>query len=407
MRTVILAGGLGTRLAEETGAGRNRWLRSASGPFWHILKHYAAYGVREFVIALGYRGEVIKRFFADYSSLVGSLSVELKSGQVTRHEGARDDWTVHLVETGLATNTGGRVKRLAPWLGGEPFMLTYGDGLSNVDIPKLIETHRRLGRLATVTAVRPPARFGALTFDGDLVSEFHEKPQAGEGWISGGFFVFEPGVLEYISDDDSSLEADCLSRLAAEGQLAVYRHQGFWQGMDTLRDKRQLEKLWQDGSPPWRIIELLLAGSSERWSPVGHGIRGRLGGAPAAAQGADVICLVRDWVPESELIASDLLSGVSIVRGDVRDQALIERVLGEVRGLDRPASRRADDRRRRECQSGVDIRDQHRRHLGVARSLPAQSEGEADRRRLVGQGLWRSENAALRRGNAARRQEPL
>ena len=254
MRTVILAGGLGTRLAEETETRPKPMVEIGGRPIlWHILKHYAAYDFREFVIALGYRGEVIKRFFAEYSDLMGSLSVDLASGRVTRLEGAPEDWTLHLIDTGAATNTGGRLKRLAPWLRDQTFMLTYGDGLSDVDLSELIRAHRRFGKLATVTAVRPPARFGGLEFDGDIVSAFTEKPQAGEGWINGGFFVFEPGVLDYFHDDDSSLEADFLHRLAVEGQLAAYRHAGFWQCMDTLRDKRLLEAMWDGGRAPWKV----------------------------------------------------------------------------------------------------------------------------------------------------------
>jgi glucose-1-phosphate cytidylyltransferase len=253
MQTVILAGGLGTRLAEETEIRPKAMVEIGSQPIlWHILTHYALQHFREFIIALGYKGEMIKRYFAEYADLVGSISVQLAAGRVTRLEGASEDWLVHLIDTGIATNTGGRVKRLSKWLSGETFMLTYGDGLSNVNLTELIRAHRRFGKLATVTAVRPPARFGGLVFDGDLVAEFTEKPQSGEGWINGGFFVFEPGMLDYIQNDDSSLEADCLRRLAAEGQLAAYRHEGFWQCMDTLRDKRLLESLWQGGRAPWK-----------------------------------------------------------------------------------------------------------------------------------------------------------
>jgi glucose-1-phosphate cytidylyltransferase len=220
---------------------------------WHILKHYAAHGHKEFVLALGYKSEVVKRFFVEYSGLMVSMSVEVARGTVTRHDEADDEWTVHLIDTGLATNTGGRVRRLEGWLRGGTFFLTYGDGLSDVDLHALLRFHRRTGKLATVTAVRPPARFGGLAFDGDLVAEFTEKPQAGEGWINGGFFAFEPGVLDYLDDDDTSLESDALRRLATDGQLAAYRHEGFWQCMDTLRDRRLLEAMWQEGRAPWKV----------------------------------------------------------------------------------------------------------------------------------------------------------
>jgi glucose-1-phosphate cytidylyltransferase len=253
MRTVILAGGFGTRLAEETETLPKPMIEIGGRPIlWHILQHYGVHGFREFVIALGYKGEVIKRFFADYAGLLGSLSVELASGRVTRLEGVSEDWTVHLIDTGLNTNTGGRVRQLEKFLRDGTFMVTYGDGLSDVNIKQLIEAHRRLGKLVTVTAVRPPARFGALEFDGELVGNFSEKPQAGEGWINGGFLVCEPGVLDYLRDDSTSFEYDTLHRLAADRELAAYRHNGFWQCMDTLRDKRLLEALWQEGRAPWK-----------------------------------------------------------------------------------------------------------------------------------------------------------
>lgn len=252
MRTVILAGGLGTRFAEETETRPKPMIEIGGRPIlWHILSHYAEHGFSEFVIALGYRGETIKRFFAEYAGLVGSLTLDLASGRLTRLENVREEWTVHLIDTGLSTNTGGRLKRLSRWVGESTFMLTYGDGVADIDIGDLIRAHRRFGKLATVTAVRPPARFGGLELDGDLVCEFTEKPQAGEGWINGGFFVFEPNVLDYLDGDETSLESDVLHRLAADGQLAAYRHEGFWHCMDTLRDKRQLEALWQEGRAPW------------------------------------------------------------------------------------------------------------------------------------------------------------
>lgn len=256
MKVVILAGGLGTRLAEETELKPKPMVEIGGRPIlWHIMKDYAHFGHKEFFIALGYKGEVIKRYFLDYYTLNGSMTINLASGEVQVQEKECEDWLVHLIDTGLNTLTGGRVKRLEPWLRDGTFMVTYGDGVSNLDLNQLLRFHRSHGRLATVTAVRPPARFGGLVFDGDLVTEFTEKPQTGEGWINGGFLVFEPGVFDYLEGDDSSLEADALERLAADGQLAAYRHDGFWQCMDHLRDVRLLQSLWQSGTPPWRVWE--------------------------------------------------------------------------------------------------------------------------------------------------------
>jgi glucose-1-phosphate cytidylyltransferase len=252
VRTAILAGGLGTRLSEETETRPKPMVEIGGRPLlWHILSHYSGHGFREFVVALGYKGELVKRFFTEYSDLVGSLSIDLGPGRVTRLDQPPEDWTVHLIDTGEETNTGGRVKRLAPWLSEETFFLTYGDGVSDVDLGSLLRFHRDSGRIATVTAVRPPARFGGIVFDGDLVREFTEKPQTGEGWINGGFFVCEPAVLAYIDGDDSSLEHDALPRLVAERQLSAYRHDRFWQCVDTMRDKKLLESLWDDGHAPW------------------------------------------------------------------------------------------------------------------------------------------------------------
>lgn len=254
MKVVLLAGGLGTRLAEETEIRPKPMVEIGERPIlWHIMKHYAYYGFKEFIVALGYKGEAIKRYFLDYRSVNGNLSISLATGHVQVHEPHCEDWLVHLVETGADTLTGGRVKRLERWLRDGTFMVTYGDGLSDVDLRELLGFHRSHGRVATVTAVRPPARFGELVFDGDLVARFTEKPQIGEGWINGGFLVFEPAVFAYLSGDQSSLEADALERLAADGQLAAYRHHGFWQCMDTLRDKRLLEGLWQAGRAPWKV----------------------------------------------------------------------------------------------------------------------------------------------------------
>ena len=254
MKVVILAGGLGTRLAEETEVKPKPMVEIGQQPIlWHIMKYYSHYGFNEFFLALGYKGEVIKRYFLDYFSLSGSLTVDVANGRVQRHDRECEQWLVHLMDTGADTLTGGRVKRLEPWLRDGTFMVTYGDGLGNVDLPALLRFHRMHGRIATVTAVRPPARFGGLIFDGDLVADFTEKPQAGEGWINGGFLVFEPAIFDYLTDDYSGLEADALARLAADRQLAAYRHDDFWQCMDHLRDVRLLRSLWQSGSPPWRV----------------------------------------------------------------------------------------------------------------------------------------------------------
>jgi glucose-1-phosphate cytidylyltransferase len=256
MKVVMLAGGLGTRLSEETALRPKPMVEIGGQPIlWHIMKHYAHYGFTEFVCALGYKGEVVKRFFLDYALLSSGFTMDFATGDVQRHNKEIENWVVHLVDTGTQTLTGGRLKRLEPWLKDEPFMLTYGDGVSDVDLRDLLAFHRSHGRLATVTAVRPPARFGGLDFDGDLVTEFKEKPQIGEGWINGGFMVLEPGVFDYISGDQTSFEAHTLEHLATERQLVAYRHDQFWQCMDTLRDVRLLEQLWQGGEPPWKTWE--------------------------------------------------------------------------------------------------------------------------------------------------------
>lgn len=255
MKVVILAGGLGTRLAEETEVKPKPMVEIGGWPIlWHIMKIYGHQGFKEFVIALGYRGDAIKNYLLQYHSNATDVTVDLATGRVTSHGTPREDWSAHLANTGLETLTGGRMKRLAPWLQHETFMLTYGDGVANIDLQELLRFHRSHGRLATVTAVRPPARFGGLTFDGtDRVSRFTEKPQIGEGWINGGFFVLEPKVLEYIEGDTTHWEREPLERLAAEGQLFAYRHEGFWQSMDTLRDVRLLNSLWSEGSAPWKM----------------------------------------------------------------------------------------------------------------------------------------------------------
>jgi glucose-1-phosphate cytidylyltransferase len=255
MKVLILAGGSGTRLAEETEIRPKPMVEIGGQPIlWHIMKHYAHYGFKEFYIALGYRGDFIKRFFMEYHTLNGSISIDLVTGQVERQDQECEDWVVHLKNTGLETNTGGRVKRIEPWLSDDTFMITYGDGVCDVNLEDLLKFHKTHGRIATVTAVRPPARFGGLVFDGaDKVIEFTEKPQIGEGWINGGFLVVEPKIFDYLKGDGCSLEADALEQLASEHQLSAYRHEGFWQCMDTLRDKRLLESLWNNRTAPWKV----------------------------------------------------------------------------------------------------------------------------------------------------------
>jgi glucose-1-phosphate cytidylyltransferase len=253
MKVVFFAGGLGSRLSEETEVRPKPMVEIGGRPIlWHLMKHYAHHGHREFVVALGYKGEVIKRFFVDYAALEGSFSISLKDGHVDRFKAHDEDWKVHLVDTGLDTSTGGRLKAVANIVSDGTFMLTYGDGVSDVDLDKLLAFHRSHGKLATLTAVRPPARFGELKLDGDAVARFSEKPQIGEGWINGGFFVLEPGALDYISGDPH-WEREPLEGLARDGQLMAYKHEAFWQCMDTLRDKRLLDALWSSGAAPWRV----------------------------------------------------------------------------------------------------------------------------------------------------------
>ena len=254
LRVVILAGGLGTRLSEETSVRPKPMIEIGGMPIlWHIIKGFAACEVDRFTVALGYKGDVVKSFFLDYQMMSSDVTISMEDGRVRHDRRTNDAWTVDLVDTGLGTNTGGRLAALREVIGEEQtFCLTYGDGVSDVDIRDVAETHARSGKLATVTAVRPPARFGGLDLDGDVVSHFNEKPSQGEGWINGGFMVLDRRVLDWVVGSDCNFETDVLALLANDGQLAAHRHEGFWHCMDTLRDVRHLQELWDSGSPPWR-----------------------------------------------------------------------------------------------------------------------------------------------------------
>ncbi|MEZ6050270.1 MAG: glucose-1-phosphate cytidylyltransferase [Planctomycetaceae bacterium] len=390
MKVVLLAGGRGTRLAEETGVRPKPMVEIGGKPIlWHIMQGYAHHGFDEFYVACGYLGEVIKQYFLDYHRLRGNVSVDLRSGTVDVASSGDEQWQVHLVDTGQDTMTGGRVLRLREELQDSTFMVTYGDGVGNVDLTALLAFHREQGKLATLTAVRPPARYGGLEFDGQSVVQFTEKPQTGEGWINGGFLVLEPGIFDYLQGDSCSLEVDALQRLAADGQLAAYRHPDFWQCMDTIRDKQLLERLWASGEAPWKVWGQPHSGKTQ---PSRNGVNakhpiapnGSSNGVehPAATQEkavdgpnstdvrtaisqpsqvdrrhfwrdrrvfvtggtglvgswlvrrlleleADVVCLVRDWTPHSALVRNGLISQVTQVRGSIEDQDLMERALNE------------------------------------------------------------------------------
>ncbi|QYO67333.1 glucose-1-phosphate cytidylyltransferase [Leptolyngbya sp. 7M] len=283
MKVAILAGGLGTRLSEETVEKPKPMVEIGGKPIlWHIMMHYSYYGFKDFLIALGYKSEIIKKYMVDYCSLNSNLTVSMQDGTVKMHGGYKPNWTVDLIDTGLYSNTGGRIKRLAPYVNNETFMLTWGDGVSNLNLQELLAFHRSHGKLATLTAVHPPARFGHLELDGDQVTEFSEKPQTLEGWINGAFFVLEPGVFDYIEGDNTQWEKEPLEQLAKDGQLMAYRYTGFWQCMDTLRDKRRLESLWASGNAPWKIWE-------EMDASIGNGAQGlhrNSHGAHAVGSGA-------------------------------------------------------------------------------------------------------------------------
>jgi len=253
MKVVILAGGFGTRLAEETITIPKPMVQIGQHPIiWHIMKSYASYGFEEFVVALGYKADVVKNFFLHFDDLASDLTVDLGAGTVEHLRRHEEKWKIHLIDTGLETLTGGRVRRLEPYLRDETFMLTYGDGVSDVPLDRLLAYHRKHQKLATITAVPAQARFGNIIFDDDRVVGFAEKRSADEAWINGGFMVIEPSVFNYLRKDDDILEVDLLERLTRDGQLSAYRHTGFWQCMDTLRDRQALERLWASESPPWK-----------------------------------------------------------------------------------------------------------------------------------------------------------
>jgi glucose-1-phosphate cytidylyltransferase len=255
MKVVILAGGMGTRLSEETDVKPKPMVEIGGRPIlWHIMQHYSGYGFNEFVICLGYRGEAIKRYITEYAKLTSNLTVKLRSGDVMRHGDANQfNWTVDLVDTGINTETGGRLKRVREYIGNTPFMMTYGDGVCDVNLNELLEFHKKNKKLATLTAVHPQARFGHMHMDGDLITQFNEKPQVEAGWINGGYFVLESKVLDYIEGDETWFERDVLDKLAAKKELVAFKHPNFWQCMDTMRDKRMLEDLWNTGKAPWKV----------------------------------------------------------------------------------------------------------------------------------------------------------
>ena len=254
MKVVILAGGLGTRLMEETVARPKPMVEIGGRPIlWHIMKYYASYGFTDFVVCLGYKGYMIKEFFANYLIHNSDVTIDIANNKVEIHQQAAEPWCVTLVDTGETTMTGGRLKRIARYLENGPFCMTYGDGLSDVNIRTLIDTHKQQGRIATVTAVSPPGRFGVLDIRHNAVHQIREKPEQTDTFINGGFFVLEPAALSYIAGDHVLWEAEPMDRLTAENQLTAYQHSGFWQCMDTLREKRLLEDLWNSGNAPWKV----------------------------------------------------------------------------------------------------------------------------------------------------------
>ena len=254
MKVIILCGGLGTRLSEETILRPKPMVEIGGRPIlWHIMQNYSYFGFNEFVLALGYKGDVIKQYFLNYHYYQNNITVDLASGNVTHHNSHKEKWKVHLLETGANTQTGGRIRRGMLFSAKERVMATYGDGVADMNIKRLLSFHKSHGKLATMTAVRPAARFGDLVLDGDRIAGFSEKSQVGGGWINGGYFVLEPEVAEYIEGDMMSFESDPINQLTKDGEIMAYKHRGFWQPMDTLREKQLLEKLWESGKSEWKI----------------------------------------------------------------------------------------------------------------------------------------------------------
>lgn len=253
MKAVLLAGGLGTRIAEETAARPKPMVEIGGRPIiWHIMKIYSSYGINDFIVCLGYKGYLIKEYFANYFLHMCDVTIDIAKNKVEVHQNNAEPWRVTLVDTGEFTMTGGRLKRIAPFVAGEDFCCTYGDGVADVDIAALIEFHRSRGRLATITAAQPPGRFGSLVLAGDQVTAFQEKPQGDGAWINGGFFVLSPRALDYIDGDQTIWEREPMEALAASGEMSAFMHRGFWQPMDTLRDKNHLEELWAADKAPWK-----------------------------------------------------------------------------------------------------------------------------------------------------------
>lgn len=254
MKAVILAGGFGTRISEETVTKPKPMIEIGGKPIlWHIMKIYSAYGINEFIICLGYKGYAIKEYFVNYFLHMSDVTIDMRKNATQIHQNFAEPWSVTLVETGENSMTGGRLKRVAPYLDGEDFCFTYGDGLSNVDINKVVGLHQAQKNLATLTAIRPPARFGAIDVEGNKITSFQEKPFGGSGWANGGFFVLSPKVLDYIDGDDTVWEREPLERLAKEDRMGAYQHDDFWHAMDTLRDKNYLEEMWAAGKAPWKL----------------------------------------------------------------------------------------------------------------------------------------------------------